>query len=100
MVIRMLKELTDNYKELSGNYNSMEKEIETINKDQEEKKNSTSEIKNIPEGEEKEQGIENLFEKVVTENFYNLMREKVIQVLKTQKVPTKRKGGIPQKTAK
>ena len=43
----------------------------------------------IPEGEEKEQGIENLFEKVVTENFYNLMREKVIQVLKTQKVPTK-----------
>ena len=32
MVIRMLKELTDNYKELSENYNSMKKEIETINK--------------------------------------------------------------------
>ena len=32
MVIRMLKELTDNYKELSDNYNSMKKEIETINK--------------------------------------------------------------------
>ena len=29
----------------------------------------------IPEGEEQEQGIENLFEKV--ENFLNLMREKV-----------------------
>ena len=32
MVIRMLKELTDNYKELSENYKSMKKEIETINK--------------------------------------------------------------------
>ena len=31
----------------------------------------------IPEGEEEEQGIENLFEKVVMENFPNLMREKV-----------------------
>ena len=31
MVIRMLKELSDNYKELSGNYNSLKKEIETMN---------------------------------------------------------------------
>ena len=30
----------------------------------------------IPEGEEEEQGIENLFEKVMTENFLNLMKEK------------------------
>ena len=30
MIIKMLKELTDNYKELSENYNSMKKEIETI----------------------------------------------------------------------
>ena len=30
----------------------------------------------IPEGEEKEQGIENLFEKVMMENFPNLMRLK------------------------
>ena len=29
------------------------------------------------EGEEEEQGIENLFEKVIMENFPNLMREKV-----------------------
>ena len=33
----------------------------------------------IPEGEE-EQGIENLFEKVMMENFPNLMREKVTQI--------------------
>ena len=30
----------------------------------------------IPEGEEEEQGIENLFEKVMMENFPNLMTEK------------------------
>ena len=34
MVIRMLKELTDNHKELSENYNSMKNEIETVNKNQ------------------------------------------------------------------
>ena len=39
MVIKMLKELTDNYKELSENYNSMKKEIKTTNKNQEEMKN-------------------------------------------------------------
>ena len=33
----------------------------------------------IPEGEE-EQGIENLFEKVMIENFSNLMRKKVTQI--------------------
>ena len=31
------------------------------------------------EGEEEEQGIENLFEKVMMENFPNLRREKVTQ---------------------
>ena len=31
----------------------------------------------IPEGEEEEQGIESLFEKVIMENFPNLMTEKV-----------------------
>ena len=45
MVIKMLKELTDNYKELTGNYNSMEKETETINNNQEEVK-YISDIKN------------------------------------------------------
>ena len=45
MVIRMLKELSDNYKDLSGNYNRMKKGIETINKNQEEMKNIISEIK-------------------------------------------------------
>ena len=34
-------------------------------------------IVGLPEGEEEEQGIENMFEKVMMENFPNLMREKV-----------------------
>ena len=38
----------------------------------------------IPEGEEEEQGIENLFEKVMMENFPNLMREKVTQIQETE----------------
>ena len=37
----------------------------------------------IPEGEEEEQGIENLFEKVIMKNFPNLKREKVTQIQET-----------------
>ena len=44
----------------------------------------------IPEGEEEEQGIQNLFEKVMMENFPNLMREKVSQIQEVQRVPIKR----------
>ena len=44
----------------------------------------------IPEGVEEEQGIEDLFEKVMMENFPNLMREKVTQIQETQRVPRKR----------
>ena len=42
-------------------------------------------ITGIPEGEEKEQGIENLLEKVMMENFLNLMREKVTQVQEAER---------------
>ena len=47
----------------------------------------------IPEGEE--QGIENLFEKVMMENFPSLMREKVAQIQETQRVPIKRNPKRP-----
>ena len=50
MVIRMLKELRDNYKELSENTSAWKKEIETINKNQEEKSNKILEIQNTLEG--------------------------------------------------
>ena len=49
----------------------------------------------IPEGEEEEQGIENVFEKVMMENFPNLMREKVTQIQETQGVPIKRNPKMP-----
>ena len=48
----------------------------------------------IPEGEE-EQGIENLFEKVMMENFPNLMRQKVTKIQETQTVPSKRNPKRP-----
>ena len=40
----------------------------------------------IPEGEE-EQGIENMLEKVMIENFPNLIREKVTKFRKNTKSP-------------
>ena len=43
----------------------------------------------IPEGEEEEQGMENLFEKVMTENFPNLMREKVTEIKKHKEFQTR-----------
>ncbi|KAF6131042.1 hypothetical protein HJG60_007944 [Phyllostomus discolor] len=49
----------------------------------------------IPEGEEEEQGIENLVEQVMKENFPNLMREKVTQIQETQRVPIKRNPKRP-----
>ena len=49
----------------------------------------------IPEGEEEEPGIENLFEKVMMENFPNLMREKVTQIQESQRVPIKRNTKRP-----
>ena len=49
----------------------------------------------IPEREEEEQGIENVLEKVMMENFPNLMREKVTQIQESQRVPSKRKPNRP-----
>ena len=49
----------------------------------------------IPEGEEEEQGIENLFEKELMENFPNLSREKVTQMQESQRVPIQRNPKKP-----
>ena len=49
----------------------------------------------ISEGEEEEQGIENLLEKEMMENFPNLMREKVTQIQESQRVPIKRNPKRP-----
>ena len=43
----------------------------------------------MPEGEEKEKEIENLFEKIVKENFLNLVKEIDMLVQEAQRVPNK-----------
>ena len=62
---------------------------------QDEMKHNNIRIIGIPEGGEEEQGIKNLFEKVMMENFPNLMREKVTQIQETQRVPIKRNPKRP-----
>ena len=52
----------------------------------------------MPEKEEEEQGIENVFEKVMMENFPNLMREKVTQIQEADRVPIKRNPKAPSPT--
>ena len=62
---------------------SLRKNEELIRELKDNMKQNNIHIIGIPEGEEEEQGIENLFEKVMTENFPNLMREKVTQIQET-----------------
>ena len=50
-------------------------------------KHNNIHIIGIPEGEKEKQGIENVFEKVIMENFPNLMREKATQIQESQRVP-------------
>ena len=54
-------------------------------------KHSNIQIIGVPEGEEEEQEIENLFEQIIQENFPNLAKEIDFQeVQEAQKVPKKR----------
>ena len=48
---------------------------------------SNIQIIGVPEGEEEEQEIENLFEQIMKENFPNLAKEIDMQVQDTQRVP-------------
>ena len=43
----------------------------------------------IPKGEEREKGIENVFEEIMAENFPNLKKETDMQVQAAQRVPNK-----------
>ena len=52
-------------------------------------KHSNIRIIGVPEGEEEEQEIENLFEKIMKENFPNLAKEIDMQVQEAQRVPKK-----------
>ena len=48
-----------------------------------------------PEGEGKEQGIENLFKNIMTGNFPNLVRVKVMEVQEAQRITIKRNPKRP-----
>ena len=50
---------------------------------------SNSYIIGVPEGEEKEQEIGNLLEKIMKENFPNLVKEINMQIQEAQRVPNK-----------
>ena len=50
-------------------------------------KRSNIRLIGVPEGEEKEQEIENLSEKTVKENFPNLVKEVGMQIQEAQRVP-------------
>ena len=54
----------------------------------------------MPEGEEEEQEIENLFKEIVKENLPNLVKEIYIQVQEAQRVPNKldQKRATPRHT--
>ena len=61
-------------------------------------KHNNIHIIGLLEGEGREQGIKNLFEEIMTENFPNLMKEKGTQVQEAQRVPNKLvpKGPTPR----
>ena len=52
----------------------------------------------VPEGEEKKQEIGNLFEKIVKENFPNLLKERVMHVQEAQRIPNKMDAESHSKT--
>ena len=43
----------------------------------------------VPEEDERDQGIESLFEQIMTEHFLNLVKENDTQVQEVQRVPNK-----------
>ena len=74
---------------------SLKKNAEVLRKMQDHTKRNNIRIIGITEGEEEEQGIENLFEKVMMENFPKLRREKVTQIQETHRVRNKRNPKRP-----
>ena len=89
-----ISELEDNVEKNTWNEQEKEKRLRKnevgLREMQDSMKCNNICIIGIPEGEEEEQGIENLFEKVTMENFPNLRREKVTQIQETQRIPIKR----------
>ena len=83
-----ISELEDNAEKTSPKEQEKEKRMkmneEGLRELQENMKPNNIPIIEMPEGEEEEQMIENLFEKVVMENFPNLMTEEATHIQETQ----------------
>ena len=94
-----ISKLEDKVEKNTKNEQEKEKRLrkneEELRETQDNVKHNNIHITGIPEGGEEEQGIENLFEKVMMENFPNLMREKATQIQETQRVPIKRNPKRP-----
>ena len=92
-------ELDDKVEKNTQNEQEMEKRFrkngEGLREMQDNMKHNNICIIGIPKGEEEEKGIGNLFEKVMMENFPNLMAEKVTQIQESQRVPSKRNPKRP-----
>ena len=86
-----ISELEDKVEKNTQNEQEKEKRLrkneDAIREMQDNMKRNNIRIIGIPDGEQEEQGIENLFEKVMMENFPNLRREKVTQIQESQRVP-------------
>ena len=67
----------------------LRKNKEVLRELQDNMKHNNMHIIGVPEQEE-EEGIENQFERIMMENFPNLIREKVTQIQESQRVPIKR----------
>ena len=94
-----ISELEDKVEKNTQNEHEKEKRLrkneEGLREMQDNMKRNNIHIIGIPEGEEEEQGIENLFEKVMMKNDPNLIREKVTQIQESQRVPIKRNPNRP-----
>ena len=95
----MIGELGDKVEKNTQNEQEKEKRLrkneEGLREMQDNMKCNNIHIIGISEGEKEEQGIENLLEKVMMENFPNLRIEKLTQIQDTQRVPSKRNPKRP-----
>ena len=87
-----IRELEDNVEKISQKEKQNEKRLkkndEGLRELEDNMKYNNIHIIRIPEREEEEHGIENLSEKVMMENFPNLMKEKVTQIQETERERT------------
>ena len=94
-----ISELEDKVEKNTQNEQEKEKRLrkneEGLREMQDNMKRNNIHIIGTLEGEEEEPGIENLFEKVMMENFPNPKRENVTQIQETQGVPSKRNPKRP-----